>query len=96
MVFLGPWSDGQARIDVIDALRETRKKSAIPHIIASLTDPEQAVSTYGMNYLRGFTGPATYYYPVREAAAKALKEMTGQDFGADQQQWTNWWRNTAQ
>ena len=96
MVFLGPSSDGQTRIDIISALRSTGKKSAIPYIIMSLDDPEKAVETYGVNYSRGPTGPATYYYPVRQAAAEALKKMTGYDFGFDQARWEKWLENKGQ
>jgi len=93
VIFLGPSSDGEKRIEIISALRETDKDSAIPYIIRSLTDPEKAIATYGFRAFAGATGPATYYYPVREAAAEALKQMTGQDFGTDQGKWKRWWEN---
>jgi len=33
---------------------------------------------------------------VRRAAAKALKDITGQDFGQDADRWQQWWEEEQQ
>ena len=91
LVILGPSGDANHRIEILSALSGTRNTRALPYIIMSLDDPEKVVMTIGMSYNGGVTGPATYSYPVREAAHDALVQMTGKDFGMDPSLWKNWW-----
>jgi len=92
MIVLGAMDqDSTLRIELIEELGKKNSKKAIPLYIKCLTDPQKSIVTYGVHLTQGVTGPATYAYPVRNAAAMKLKKTTGMDFGQDKDKWTQWW-----
>jgi hypothetical protein len=80
--------EGLMRETLVEALGRTRNRSAVPILIRALKDPERSV-------LMVSRAGNTYFYRVREAAARSLKAITGQDFGVDAVKWSDWWQKNA-
>jgi HEAT repeat protein len=96
--------ENAVRIAVVDALVKIGSPAVKP-LISSLKEKDPMVRD-PVVWILGKIGDKRAVEPliqilkdenqyVREGAARALKRITGQDFGEDAEKWQKWWEESA-